>query len=371
MYRLRHVPLDVAETYASSGGKSAVAGATVVARELAGALRAVVACPTALDPRSRRRAPVAGADAAARATAFPTPVDAARLPHVAHLGFHSPKSFGATPYLVRRRDRKRRKWLNVMVDSPRFDSRLADRIDDLGGVRWILLTHMDDVADRELWAERFPAAERVMHAADVRGADAWPHVEMRAVEDSSTEKANLRSRAARDGRAHARALARLALLASTVARPAAEARRHAATTSRGSSGSAVPRRRRAARARGASGCRPTRSGQNRRGATSTGSSPGTGGARGSRARTTDAAPSPCAPTSSRQARARVDFASRDTALARRERRACTQHPVPRPAGAAPRRARGAPMSRRARARSREVVVQGSASRDRARGTRAR
>lgn len=170
------------ETYASSGGKSAVAAQPSSRAELAGALRAVVACPTGSIRIDRDGAPFAGADVAAARDAFPTPVDAARLPHVAHLGFHSPKSFGATPYLVRRRDRKRRKWLNVMVDSPRFDSRLADRIDDLGGVRWILLTHMDDVADHELWAERFPAAERVMHAADVRGADAWPHVEMRAVE---------------------------------------------------------------------------------------------------------------------------------------------------------------------------------------------
>ena len=70
-------------------------------------------------------------------------------------------------------------WMNLCFffdANPRYSSRLADRIEALGGLRWMLLTHMDDVADHEAWAERFPGVERVMHAADVRGAERWPYV---------------------------------------------------------------------------------------------------------------------------------------------------------------------------------------------------
>jgi glyoxylase-like metal-dependent hydrolase (beta-lactamase superfamily II) len=44
---------------------------------------------------------------------------------------------------------------------------LEDRIAELGGVRTMLLTHQDDVADHAKWHERF-GCERVIHRADVR-----------------------------------------------------------------------------------------------------------------------------------------------------------------------------------------------------------
>lgn len=139
-------------TFVRLEGQSAVAAQPAEdasARLLA--LQAVLVCPTASIhfPVSRREL------AAAEAT-FPLPV----TPHVAYLGFHSRLSFGAASYLIARGSGG-----NVMVESPRFSERLADRIAALGGVRWIWLSHRDDVGDAPLWAARF-GAQRVVYASE-------------------------------------------------------------------------------------------------------------------------------------------------------------------------------------------------------------
>ena len=58
-----------------------------------------------------------------------------------------------------------------MVDSPRYLRGLAERVDDLGGVAHVLLSHRDDVADADRWAERY-GAQVWIHTAD---ADAAPY----------------------------------------------------------------------------------------------------------------------------------------------------------------------------------------------------
>jgi glyoxylase-like metal-dependent hydrolase (beta-lactamase superfamily II)/ferredoxin len=117
------------------------------------ALMALVACPTSsigtvhkLDPRA----------AMAR---FPEPVAG----DVYYCGYASPDSYGASSWLIRRPSG------NVLVDSPRASRPLMDRIAALGGVRWLFLTHRDDVADHAVFRERF-GCERVLHRAD-RGGD--------------------------------------------------------------------------------------------------------------------------------------------------------------------------------------------------------
>lgn len=60
-----------------------------------------------------------------------------------HLGYHSVDSYGATPYLITRAAG------NVMVDTPRFNERLAKSIEQMGGLQFIILTHKDDVADHQ------------------------------------------------------------------------------------------------------------------------------------------------------------------------------------------------------------------------------
>jgi glyoxylase-like metal-dependent hydrolase (beta-lactamase superfamily II) len=67
------------------------------------------------------------------------------------MGHNAESSFGAHSYLARH------DGLNYLVDSPRFVRALAERIDDLGGIAHVLLTHRDDVADADRWADRYGA----------------------------------------------------------------------------------------------------------------------------------------------------------------------------------------------------------------------
>ena len=116
------------------------------------ALVALVTCPTASIGTTRKL------DARAAAAALPEPV-APDLADVWFCGYASEASYGAASWLVRRPDG------NVLVDSPRAARVLMDRVAALGGVRWMFLTHRDDVADHAAWRARF-GCERVIHRAD-------------------------------------------------------------------------------------------------------------------------------------------------------------------------------------------------------------
>lgn len=113
------------------------------------AFRALVTCPTASigGPHS----PLA----ALAAVHFPEPIEN----EVYFCGYASESSFGAASYFVQHPDG------NVLVDSPRFAGPLVKRIEELGGIRFIFLTHRDDIADHDLWAKHFKA-ERIMHRDD-------------------------------------------------------------------------------------------------------------------------------------------------------------------------------------------------------------
>jgi glyoxylase-like metal-dependent hydrolase (beta-lactamase superfamily II)/ferredoxin len=135
------------------------AGVSVVRRqpstpeERLRALMALVACPTASIGTETP------ADTSAAARRFPLDVGGG----VSFCGFTSKDSFGAWSWFVPRPDG------NVLVDAPRAAGVLLDRLEALGGVRRLFLTHADDVADHEAIAKRFHC-ERVLHEADVSGA---------------------------------------------------------------------------------------------------------------------------------------------------------------------------------------------------------
>lgn len=124
--------------------------------ELELALRALVACPTG-SIGSEDAGHTAGVRAAR--DAFPVPLDGP----VSHCGWHSRKSFGAASYLLARPPER---GGNVLIDSPRWSSALVRRLEALGGVSTIFLTHKDDVADHARFAAHF-GARRVLHARDV------------------------------------------------------------------------------------------------------------------------------------------------------------------------------------------------------------
>jgi glyoxylase-like metal-dependent hydrolase (beta-lactamase superfamily II)/ferredoxin len=75
---------------------------------------------------------------------------------VYYCGFNSPKSFGGNSYFVQHADG------NWLIDSPKFVSPLVQRLESLGGIAHIFLTHRDDVADAEKFAKRF-GASRIIH----------------------------------------------------------------------------------------------------------------------------------------------------------------------------------------------------------------
>jgi len=113
---------------------------------------ALVACPTGSIGATSRHDAHLGIDA------FPLLLE----DNVYFCGFTSESSFGAWSYLI---TRPASEGGNILIDSPRFASQLVKRIEAMGGVSRMLLTHKDDVAAHELFREKFDC-ERLMHADD-------------------------------------------------------------------------------------------------------------------------------------------------------------------------------------------------------------
>jgi glyoxylase-like metal-dependent hydrolase (beta-lactamase superfamily II)/ferredoxin len=77
-----------------------------------------------------------------------------------YAGFNSDKSFGGNSYFLQHTEG------NWLIDSPRYLKHLADAFERMGGLRYIFLTHEDDVADASRYAKRF-GATRIIHRADL------------------------------------------------------------------------------------------------------------------------------------------------------------------------------------------------------------
>jgi glyoxylase-like metal-dependent hydrolase (beta-lactamase superfamily II)/ferredoxin len=114
------------------------------------AIRALLACPVgAIGGSPRVNARLVMDD-------FPLPLDGP----VYYCGFSSPDSYGASSYFIRHPEG------NWLIDSPRSVTHLNRRFEQMGGIRYIFLTHRDDVADAAEFAHRFGAA-RIIHRADL------------------------------------------------------------------------------------------------------------------------------------------------------------------------------------------------------------
>ena len=77
-----------------------------------------------------------------------------------YTGFNSEKSFGGNSYVLQAAGG------NWLIDSPRYIKHLVDAFERMGGIRYIFLTHEDDVADAARYAKRF-GATRIIHRADL------------------------------------------------------------------------------------------------------------------------------------------------------------------------------------------------------------
>ena len=73
-----------------------------------------------------------------------------------YCGYNSPKSYGGNSYFLRHPDG------NWLIDAPKFVTPLVRRLEALGGVARIFLTHRDDVADAARFAEHF-GSQRIIH----------------------------------------------------------------------------------------------------------------------------------------------------------------------------------------------------------------
>ena len=127
------------------------------AQDRRSALHALLSCPVGAIGGS------AGSkfsgELAEAANDFPLPID----DNVFYCGYASRNSYGASSYFVARPEG------NVLVDSPRFTSRLAKRLERMGGVRWMFLSHVDDIADHARFRDHFAysGCQRIIHAGEL------------------------------------------------------------------------------------------------------------------------------------------------------------------------------------------------------------
>ncbi|MGA9383113.1 MAG: MBL fold metallo-hydrolase [Phormidium sp.] len=80
--------------------------------------------------------------------------------NVYHCGYHSEKSFAAASYFITRPEG------NILIDSPRFAPPLVKRLEAMGGIRYLYLTHRDDVADHQKFQEHF-GCDRILHQDEI------------------------------------------------------------------------------------------------------------------------------------------------------------------------------------------------------------
>ena len=139
------------QIYSRAGSQSIVHHQPATDSERVAALEALLACPTASIGTQNKPTDIRTVQ-----QKFPLQIE----DNVFYCGYHSKKSFGAASYLIQRAEG------NVLVDSPRFTPPLVKRLEEMGGVKYMYLTHRDDVADHLKFHDHF-GAQRILHADDV------------------------------------------------------------------------------------------------------------------------------------------------------------------------------------------------------------
>ena len=140
--------------YSREDGQSIVHHQPTNDIERVAALEALLACPTGSIGTEEKPSDIRQVQ-----QRFPLKVDE----NVFYCGYHSKNSYGAASYLIQRPENE---GGNVLIDSPRFTPPLVKQIEAMGGVRYMYLTHRDDVADHEKFHERF-GCDRILHKDDI------------------------------------------------------------------------------------------------------------------------------------------------------------------------------------------------------------
>ncbi len=119
--------------------------------ERLGAMQALLSCPTASIGTVEKPQDIRDIQ-----QSFPILV----AENVYHCGYHAENSYGAASYLIVRSSG------NILVDSPRFAPPLVKRLEALGEIRYMYLTHKDDVADHAKFHQHFHC-DRILHQDDL------------------------------------------------------------------------------------------------------------------------------------------------------------------------------------------------------------
>ncbi|BBD59886.1 hypothetical protein NIES2109_26770 [Nostoc sp. HK-01] len=130
------------------------------------ALQALLACPTSSIGTVEKPKDIKNTQ-----ETFPIVV----AENVYHCGYHSEKSYGAASYYIQLSEG------NILVDSPRFTPPLVKQLEEMGGIRYMYLTHQDDVADHQKYAEHFQC-ERILHADDISGSTRNVEIQLTGVD---------------------------------------------------------------------------------------------------------------------------------------------------------------------------------------------
>ncbi len=136
------------------GGQSVFARQPKTEDELRMAWKARLLCPTA-SIRTEAAPTGSSKPLAPPAGLFPEEL----APGVFRLGYNARSSFGAHAFGIRRPAG------NIMTDAPRWTRQVVAPLESWGGLSDILLTHRDDVADAERYAQHFGARVWI-HEAD-------------------------------------------------------------------------------------------------------------------------------------------------------------------------------------------------------------
>jgi glyoxylase-like metal-dependent hydrolase (beta-lactamase superfamily II)/ferredoxin len=155
------------QVFYRDGEQSAVYHQPTNKTERLAALQALLACPTSSIGTVEKPK-----DIKVTQETFPMLVEE----NIYHCGYHSEKSYGAASYFIQLASG------NILVDSPRFTPPLVKRLEEMGGIRYMYLTHRDDVADHQKFAEHFQC-QRILHADDVNADTRNVEIQLTGVEE--------------------------------------------------------------------------------------------------------------------------------------------------------------------------------------------
>lgn len=154
------------QVYSRASAQSIVHHQPATDLERVSALEALLACPTASIGTEDKPT-----DIRAVQQKFPLLIE----DNVFYCGYHSKKSFGAASYFIQRPKG------NVLIDSPRFTPPLVKRLEAMGGVKYMYLTHRDDVADHQKFHDHF-GAQRILHSDDISAGTKCVEIQLSGTE---------------------------------------------------------------------------------------------------------------------------------------------------------------------------------------------